>query len=34
MAVIKCRMEYQEPKMYAPETKYEEKSGRKMIITA
>ena len=28
MIVIKCRMEHQEPKMYASETKYEEESGR------
>lgn len=34
MVVIKCRMEYQEPEMYAPETKCEEKSGRKKIIIA
>lgn len=34
MVVIKCGMEYQKPKMYAPETKYEEKSGRKKVIIA
>lgn len=34
MAVIKHRMKYQDPKMYAPEIKYEEKLGRKKIIIA
>jgi hypothetical protein len=29
MIVIKCRMEHQEPKMYASETKYEEESWRR-----
>lgn len=34
MVVIKYRMKYQDPKMYAPEIKYEEKLRRKKTIIA